>query len=83
MPVFIIVGGLIEHAGHLVLMIIKTVSVNYKGPNDREGFRDSSVGIESACSAEDPGLIPGLGRSTGEGIGCPFRYLGASLMTSW
>ena len=25
------------------------------------GFPDSSVGKESACSAGDPGLIPGLG----------------------
>ena len=28
-----------------------------------------SAGKESACSAGDPGLIPGLGRSPGEGIG--------------
>ena len=33
------------------------------------GFSDSSVGKESACNAGDPSLIPGLGRSTGEGIG--------------
>ena len=33
------------------------------------GFPDSSVGKESACNAGDPGLIPGLGRSPGEGIG--------------
>ena len=32
------------------------------------GFPDSSVGQESACNAGDSGLIPGLGRSTGEGI---------------
>ena len=32
-----------------------------------EGFSDSSVGKESACDARDPGLIPGSGRSTGEG----------------
>ena len=30
---------------------------------------DSSVGKESACNAGDPGLIPGLGKSFGEGIG--------------
>ena len=29
----------------------------------------SSVGKESACSAEDPGLIPGSGRPPGEGNG--------------
>ena len=31
------------------------------------GFLDSSVGKESACHAGDPSLIPGLGRSPGEG----------------
>ena len=33
-------------------------------------FPDSSVGKESACNV-DPGSIPGLGRSTGEGKGYP------------
>ena len=37
------------------------------------GFPDSSVGKESACSAGDPGLISGLGRSAGEGIGYPLQ----------
>ena len=44
------------------------------------GCPGSSVGKESACSAGDPGLIPGLGRSTGEGIGYPFQYSWASLV---
>ena len=35
------------------------------------GFFHSSIGKESACNAEDPGLIPGLGRSPGEGNGNP------------
>ena len=35
----------------------------------------SSVGKESACNAADPGLIPGLGRSPGEGNGNPLQYL--------
>ena len=34
----------------------------------------SSVGNESACSAGDPGSIPGLGRSPGEGNGNPLQY---------
>ena len=34
----------------------------------------SSDGKESACNAEDPGLIPGLGRSSGEGNGNPLQY---------
>ena len=41
---------------------------------------DSSVGKESTCSAGDPGLIPGLGRSPGEGIGYPLQYSWASLV---
>ena len=40
------------------------------------GFPNSSVGKESVCNVGDPGLIPGLGRSTGEGIGYPFSILG-------
>ena len=31
-------------------------------------------GKESACSAGDPGSIPGLGRSPGEGNGNPLQY---------
>ena len=38
------------------------------------GILDSSVGKESACSAGDPGLIPGSGRSNGEEIGYPLQY---------
>ena len=41
---------------------------NYKG------FPGGSVGKESACNAEEPGSIPGLGRSPGEGNGNPFQY---------
>ena len=29
---------------------------------------------ESACNSEDPGSIPGLGRSPGEGNGSPLQY---------
>ena len=35
---------------------------------------------ESAFNAGDPGSIPGLGRSTGEGIGYPLQYSWASLV---
>ena len=44
------------------------------------GFPLGSVGKESTCNAGDPGLIPGLGRSPGEGIGYPFQYSWASLV---
>ena len=33
-----------------------------------------SDGKESACDAGDPGLIPGLGRSPGEGSSNPLQY---------
>ena len=39
-------------------------------------FPDSSVGKESACNVGDLGSIPGLGRSTVEGKGCPLQYSG-------
>ena len=44
------------------------------------GFSDSSVGKESACDAGDHSLIPGSGRSAGEGIGYPLQYFWASLV---
>ena len=36
----------------------------------------SSVGKESACNTGDPSLIPGSGRSAGEGKGYPLQYSG-------
>ena len=44
------------------------------------GFLHSSVGKESACNAEDPGSIPGSGKSAREGIGYPLWYSWASLV---
>ena len=41
-----------------------------------ECFPDSSVGKESTWNGGDPGSIPGLGRSAGEGIGYPLQYFG-------
>jgi len=40
------------------------------------GFPCGSAGKESTCNAGDPGSIPGLGRSPGEGNGYPFQYSG-------
>ena len=42
------------------------------------GFPDSSVGKKSTCNAGDPCLIPGLGRSAGEGkeLPTPVFWLG-------
>ena len=44
------------------------------------GFPYCLVGKEFACIVGDPGSIPGSGRSTGEGIGCPLQYSWASLV---
>ena len=40
------------------------------------GFPGGSTGKESACNEGDLGLIPGLGRSPGEGKGYPLQYSG-------
>ena len=37
-------------------------------------FPGSSASKESTCNSGDPGLIPGMGRSPGEGIGYPLQY---------
>ena len=44
------------------------------------GFHGSSVGKGPACNAGDPGSIPGLRRSSGEGIDYPLQYSLASLV---
>ena len=40
------------------------------------GFPCGSAGEELACNAEYLGLIPGLGRYTGEGNSYPLQYSG-------
>ena len=60
-----------------VILSLNTARIEY------QGFLDSSVAKESVCIAGDPGSIPGLGRSTGEGIGYPLQYSWASLVAQW
>ena len=43
---------------------------------DLQGFPGGSAGKEFACNAEDLGLIPGLGKSPGEGKGYLLQYPG-------
>ena len=38
------------------------------------GFPGRSAGKKSACNTGDPGLIPGSGRSPGEGNGNPLQH---------
>ena len=46
----------------------------YLMPLWRSGFPGGSEDKVSACNAGDPGLIPGLGISHGEGNGNPLQY---------
>ena len=45
----------------------------YMGVKAQKGFPCGSAGKESACHVGDLGLIPGLGRSLGEGNGYPLQ----------
>ena len=51
-------------------------------PPPWKGFPDCSTDKESSCNAGDLGLIPGLGRFPGEGIGYPLQYSWVSLVNS-
>ena len=56
--------------------LAKILQVSFSFYFDRMGFPGGSAGKESACNAGDLGSIPGLGRSPGEGKGCPLQYSG-------
>ena len=45
-----------------------------KSTTIHQGFPGGSDGKASACNAGDPGSIPGLGRSLGEGNGNPLQH---------
>ena len=48
------------------------------GEKNGEGIMEGSAGEESTCRAGDPSLVPGSGRSPGEGISYPVQYFWAS-----
>ena len=50
-------------------LIFKTEVIKYLGVS-----LSGSDGKESACNTGAPGLVPGLGRSSGEGNGYPLQY---------
>ena len=54
---------------HIWMVSAITSSDIYSAPFSILGFRGGSDGKESACNAGDLGLIPGEGRSPGEGHG--------------
>ena len=43
---------------------------------ESQGFPGGSDDKESAQNVGDPSSIPGMGRSSGEGKGCPLQYCG-------
>ena len=49
-------------------------SFDFYQPADKEGLPWWLSGKESTCQAGDSGLIPGWGRSPGEGNGNPLQY---------
>ena len=73
-------SGVAGSYGSSVFSFLRTLHIFSIGATPAWGFPDSSVGKESACNAGDPSLIPGLGRSAGEGTGYPLQYSWASLV---
>ena len=66
----------IRQAGRSGLRFCEVMTFSL-GPS---GLPGSSACKESAYHAGDPGSIPGLGRSAGEGIGYPLQYSWAFLV---
>ena len=56
------------------LLVVLTHSSSKRISVKESPDSDSSVVKESACNAGDPGSIPGLDRSAGEGIGYACQY---------
>ena len=55
-------------------MVAAPETIGWRFRGLQRGFPGSSEGKESACSAGDLGLIPGSGRSPGEGNGNLLQY---------
>ena len=62
----------------IVLQRASLVVQMVENPPAMQGFPGSSAGKESACNAGDLSLMPGLGRSPGEGTGYPLQHSQAS-----
>ena len=59
---------------HRGLCSVSCGSLDGTGVWGRKSFPGDSDGKVSACNMEDLSLIPGLGRSPGEGNGNPLQY---------
>ena len=56
------------------LQIYRSLYLSFPGDSDGSDYPGGSDGKASAYNAGDPGSIPGLGRSSGEGNGTPLQY---------
>ena len=56
-----------------MVLLEQLKSIKYSCLKQIWGFPAGSDGKESACNAGDPGSIPGLGGSPGEGNGNPLQ----------
>ena len=52
---------------YIYISCTQSVNKNKENPGDSDGKK-------SSCNVGDPGLIPGLGRSPGEGNGYSLQY---------
>ena len=59
---------------YFAAILIVDVDVCLLTSAEDEGLPCDSDGKASACNVGDPGLIPGSGRSLGEGNGNPLQY---------
>ena len=60
--------GIINHRINIFWGLLVMSSICYSD------FSDGKYGKESGCNEGDPGLTPGLGRTSGEGNGSPLQY---------
>ena len=58
---------------HIYCKVIPTIKL-INTPSPHRGFPGGSDSKAYACNAGDPGAIPGLGRSPGEGNGNPLQH---------
>ena len=56
------------------LLVVQGILKSLLQHHDLKAFPSGSDSKASVCNAGDPGSIPGLGRSPGEGNGSPFQY---------
>ena len=70
----VFVGEFLCHCSIFTSMAFSLIKSFLKCIIHYNGFSGGSDSKESTCNARDPGSIPGLGRSSGEGSGNPLQY---------